>query len=167
MSQIQVARRLFRLGESSGYPFSTATIGPAIILYRQNYGESKECLVLSLVFMLFLNRLLPDWVPFHPHRWWIHVRNAYIPMSYLYGVKFKMPENDLILSLREVGITICMSVYMIQYLNRNYIQRITIVSIGRPNEIMLTKLTNMLHTLRSSTPSTSCYRPMNIVSSVL
>ncbi|KDR67988.1 hypothetical protein GALMADRAFT_257537 [Galerina marginata CBS 339.88] len=45
--------------------------------------------------------LLPEWLPFHPHRWWIHVRCVYIPMSYLYGVKFKMEENDLILSLRE------------------------------------------------------------------
>lgn len=35
-------------------------------------------------------------------RWWrIHV---YVPMSYLYGVK-KMPENDLILSLKEVSLT--------------------------------------------------------------
>ncbi|KAJ3501638.1 hypothetical protein NLJ89_g9247 [Agrocybe chaxingu] len=45
--------------------------------------------------------LLPDWVPFHPHKWWIHTRNVYIPMSYLFGVKFQMEENDLILSLRE------------------------------------------------------------------
>lgn len=27
-----------------------------------------------------------------------------MPMSYLYGIKFTAPENDLILSLREVGI---------------------------------------------------------------
>ncbi|KAJ7050525.1 terpenoid cyclases/protein prenyltransferase alpha-alpha toroid [Mycena amicta] len=45
--------------------------------------------------------LLPDWVPFHPHRWWIHTRTVYIPMSYLYGIRFTMPENDLILALRE------------------------------------------------------------------
>ncbi|KAF8899617.1 terpenoid cyclases/protein prenyltransferase alpha-alpha toroid [Gymnopilus junonius] len=45
--------------------------------------------------------LLPAWLSFHPHRWWIHVRNVYIPMSYLYGVKFKMEESDLVLSLRE------------------------------------------------------------------
>ncbi|KAF9526128.1 terpenoid cyclases/protein prenyltransferase alpha-alpha toroid [Crepidotus variabilis] len=44
---------------------------------------------------------LPDWLPFHPHKWWIHVRNVYIPMSYLYGVKYQMEENDLIFSLRE------------------------------------------------------------------
>ncbi|KAF8159807.1 terpenoid cyclases/protein prenyltransferase alpha-alpha toroid [Crassisporium funariophilum] len=45
--------------------------------------------------------VLPDWLPFHPHRWWIHTRTVYIPMSYLYGVRFKMEETDLVLSLRE------------------------------------------------------------------
>ncbi|KAJ3855089.1 terpenoid cyclases/protein prenyltransferase alpha-alpha toroid [Lentinula lateritia] len=45
--------------------------------------------------------VLPTQLPFHPHRWWIHTRNVYIPMSYLYGVRFSAPENDLILSLRE------------------------------------------------------------------
>ncbi|KAG6865713.1 hypothetical protein C0991_012529 [Blastosporella zonata] len=45
--------------------------------------------------------LLPDWLPFHPHRWWIHTRTVYVPMSYLYGIKFKMEENDLILALRQ------------------------------------------------------------------
>ncbi|KAG6334196.1 hypothetical protein ID866_4896 [Astraeus odoratus] len=45
--------------------------------------------------------LLPDWVPFHPHKWWIHTRNVYIPMSYLYGVRFQMEENDLIRALRQ------------------------------------------------------------------
>ena len=51
---------------------------------------------------LIVNRALPDWLSFHPHKWWIHVRNVYIPMSYLYGVRYQMEENDLILSLREV-----------------------------------------------------------------
>ena len=51
-----------------------------------------------------INRALPEWLPFHPHKWWIHVRNVYIPMSYLYGVRYQMEENDLILSLREVSI---------------------------------------------------------------
>ncbi|KAI0714170.1 lanosterol synthase [Cerioporus squamosus] len=45
--------------------------------------------------------LLPDWVPVHPHRWWIHTRNVYIPMGYLYGVRFKMQETVLVLALRE------------------------------------------------------------------
>jgi lanosterol synthase len=46
--------------------------------------------------------LLPDWLPFHPHRWWIHTRNVYIPMSYMYTIRFKGPLNDLIRSLRQV-----------------------------------------------------------------
>ncbi|KIP08795.1 hypothetical protein PHLGIDRAFT_87649 [Phlebiopsis gigantea 11061_1 CR5-6] len=45
--------------------------------------------------------VFPDWLPFHPHKWWIHTRTVYIPMSYLYGIRYKMEENDLILALRE------------------------------------------------------------------
>ncbi|KAI8996475.1 lanosterol synthase [Trametes punicea] len=45
--------------------------------------------------------LLPDWVPFHPHRWWIHTRNVYIPMGYLYGIRYKMEETELVLALRQ------------------------------------------------------------------
>ena len=48
------------------------------------------------------SRVLPEWLPFHPHRWWIHCRMVYLPMSYLYGSRFKARETDLILSLREV-----------------------------------------------------------------
>jgi squalene cyclase len=50
-----------------------------------------------------LCRLLPTWLPFHPSRWWIHTRTVYVPMSYLYGVRFKAVEDPLILALREVG----------------------------------------------------------------
>jgi lanosterol synthase len=42
-------------------------------------------------------------MPIHPHRWWIHVRQVFLPMSYLYGVRFVMPENDMVLNLREVS----------------------------------------------------------------
>ncbi|KAJ3576453.1 hypothetical protein NP233_g413 [Leucocoprinus birnbaumii] len=45
--------------------------------------------------------LLPDWLPFHPHRWWIHTRTVYVPMSYLYGIKYTFPENDLVRELRQ------------------------------------------------------------------
>ncbi|KAH9840136.1 terpene synthase [Rhodofomes roseus] len=45
--------------------------------------------------------LFPDLTPFHPHKWWIHTRTVYIPMSYLYSLRWKMEENDLILALRE------------------------------------------------------------------
>ncbi|KAF8889368.1 terpenoid cyclases/protein prenyltransferase alpha-alpha toroid, partial [Infundibulicybe gibba] len=30
--------------------------------------------------------------PIPPHRWWIHTRTVYVPMSYLYAVRFKGPE---------------------------------------------------------------------------
>ncbi|KAI5780780.1 terpenoid cyclases/protein prenyltransferase alpha-alpha toroid [Geopyxis carbonaria] len=45
--------------------------------------------------------LMPDWVPFHPWRWWVHTRAVYLPMSYVYSLKHSHPENDLIRSLRE------------------------------------------------------------------
>jgi len=61
-------------------------------------------LVLPLIHVAYLSllRVLPEWIPFHPHRWWIHCRMVYLPMSYLYGSRFKAKETDLILSLREV-----------------------------------------------------------------
>lgn len=45
--------------------------------------------------------LLPNWVPFHPYRWWIHTRQVYLPMSYMYSLRYSHPENDLVRSLRE------------------------------------------------------------------
>ncbi|KAA8912435.1 terpenoid cyclases/protein prenyltransferase alpha-alpha toroid [Sphaerosporella brunnea] len=44
---------------------------------------------------------LPNWVPFHPWRWWVHTRQVYLPMSYMYSLKYSHPENDLTRSLRE------------------------------------------------------------------
>ena len=49
-----------------------------------------------------VHRVFPDWLPFHPHKWWIHTRTVYIPMAYLYGIRYQAEENDLILALREV-----------------------------------------------------------------
>ena len=45
--------------------------------------------------------LLPDWVPIAPWRWWIHVRQVYLPMSYLWSKKFSRPLSDLTKQLRE------------------------------------------------------------------
>jgi lanosterol synthase len=55
--------------------------------------------------LMFGHRLLPEILPIHPHRWWIQTRIVFIPMSYLYGIKFKATANDLVQSLREVGDT--------------------------------------------------------------
>lgn len=45
--------------------------------------------------------LLPDFVPIHPWRWWIHTRMVYLPMGFLYGKRFKAEMDPLIASLRE------------------------------------------------------------------
>ncbi|KAJ4306619.1 Lanosterol synthase (Oxidosqualene--lanosterol cyclase) [Collariella sp. IMI 366227] len=45
--------------------------------------------------------LLPDWVPFAPWRWWIHMRMVYLPMGYLWSRRWHAEENDLIRSLRK------------------------------------------------------------------
>ncbi|KAI0239333.1 Lanosterol synthase (Oxidosqualene--lanosterol cyclase) [Massospora cicadina] len=44
---------------------------------------------------------LPDWAPFHPGKMWVHSRNVYTPMSYLYGVRFRCEANSFIESLRR------------------------------------------------------------------
>ncbi|KAJ3078519.1 Lanosterol synthase (Oxidosqualene--lanosterol cyclase) [Quaeritorhiza haematococci] len=45
--------------------------------------------------------LLPNWVPFHPWRWWIHTRAVYLPMGYVYGLRFQALETKLIEQLRQ------------------------------------------------------------------
>ncbi|KAK9341076.1 hypothetical protein LIPSTDRAFT_3010 [Lipomyces starkeyi NRRL Y-11557] len=44
---------------------------------------------------------LPDWLPFHPSKWWIHCRQVYLPMGYLYSEKVKAPLDPLLESLRS------------------------------------------------------------------
>lgn len=46
-------------------------------------------------------RLLPDWVPIHPWRWWIHMRMVFLPMGYIYSQRWSFPLNDLTTSLRS------------------------------------------------------------------
>ncbi|KAL2825897.1 terpenoid cyclases/protein prenyltransferase alpha-alpha toroid [Aspergillus cavernicola] len=45
--------------------------------------------------------LLPDWVPFAPWRWWIHMRQVFLPMSYLWSKKFTYPMDSLTKQLRQ------------------------------------------------------------------
>ena len=45
--------------------------------------------------------LLPDWVPFAPWRWWIHMRQVYLPMGYIWDKKWSCEETDVIRGLRE------------------------------------------------------------------
>lgn len=46
-------------------------------------------------------RLLPDWIPFHPWRWWVQCRVVYLPVSYLYANKVTKPLDPLLTSLRQ------------------------------------------------------------------
>ncbi len=45
--------------------------------------------------------LLPDWVPFAPWRWWIHMRAVFLAMSYLWSKKWQAEEDETIRSLRK------------------------------------------------------------------
>ncbi|KAK6409796.1 hypothetical protein LTR95_018276, partial [Oleoguttula sp. CCFEE 5521] len=48
--------------------------------------------------------LLPDWVPIAPYRWWIHMRQVMLPMSYIWSKQWVYPKADsdpLIRQLRQ------------------------------------------------------------------
>jgi len=45
--------------------------------------------------------LLPDWVPIAPWRWWIHIRQVFLPMSFIASKRWSYPPTDLILDLRK------------------------------------------------------------------
>lgn len=46
------------------------------------------------------NRLLPDFVPIHPGKMWVHSRQVYLSMGWLYCEKFKYPKDSLVEELR-------------------------------------------------------------------
>lgn len=45
--------------------------------------------------------LLPDWVPFAPWRWWIHMRMVFLPMSLIWNRRFSYKETPLTRELRK------------------------------------------------------------------
>lgn len=45
--------------------------------------------------------ILPLWVPFHPWRWWIHMRMVYLASSFVYSQRWTMPHIPLIDELRQ------------------------------------------------------------------
>ena len=45
--------------------------------------------------------LLPDWVPIAPWRWWIHMRQVFLPMSYIWSKHFIGPSTPLTEKLRQ------------------------------------------------------------------
>ena len=69
--------------------------------HESNSARTLVGLLLLLLQITDLRRLLPEWVPFHPWRYWIHMRQIYIPLAFLWATKFQTPVDDLILSLRK------------------------------------------------------------------
>jgi len=53
-----------------------------------------------------MNPLLPElwaaptWLPMHPSRMWCHSRVVYLPMSYLYGRKWSVPDAPVLADIR-------------------------------------------------------------------
>ena len=45
--------------------------------------------------------LLPDWLPFHPWRFWVHIKYVYLAMSWFYSKKWVMEETELVRELRK------------------------------------------------------------------
>nr|GAT42521.1 terpene synthase [Mycena chlorophos] len=45
--------------------------------------------------------MLPDWIPFHPGRWWVQNRSVFLPMTYLYRVRFVAKSTKLTTALRK------------------------------------------------------------------
>src|SRR6266436_7212863 len=93
----------------------------------------------------FFGRLLPQWLPFHPSRWWVFPRTTYAPMSYLYAVRFKAAEDSLILALRKVGSQYYLRQHWFTSIPceyRNCIPRLTMRSIGLLNETISPKWTS-------------------------
>ena len=45
--------------------------------------------------------LLPTALPIHPSKLWCHCRMVYLPMSYLYGRRARVPDSPLLASLRQ------------------------------------------------------------------
>lgn len=45
--------------------------------------------------------LVPDWVPIAPWRWWIHMRQVFLPMSYIWSKKLTFKAIPVVEALRQ------------------------------------------------------------------
>ncbi|KAG5984548.1 hypothetical protein E4U55_004331 [Claviceps digitariae] len=60
--------------------------------------------------------LMPRFLPINPGNWWVHVRNVYVSMSYLFGHRFRMASTPLTEQLRR-------ELYDVPYENINWFQQ--------------------------------------------
>ncbi|KAH8802428.1 oxidosqualene:lanosterol cyclase-like protein [Xylogone sp. PMI_703] len=49
--------------------------------------------------------LLPDWAPIAPSRWWVHIRQVFLPMSYIWSRRWSAPITPLTVQLRRELLT--------------------------------------------------------------
>ncbi|KAF8310084.1 terpene synthase [Clavulina sp. PMI_390] len=94
---VRARQTLHKLGGCTGIP----SWGKFWLSLLNVYDWAGNNPIPAELWLLSHCRLLPDWLPIHPHRWWIHTRNVYIPMCFIYGMKYQHPENALIFSLRQ------------------------------------------------------------------
>lgn len=83
--------------------------------------------------------LLPEWLPFHPSRYWCHCRMVYLPMSYIYSAKVVGEITPLIEELRK-------ELYVEKYENidfRKYRNSISLLDLYTPQTNLL-KFVNLL-----------------------
>lgn len=45
--------------------------------------------------------LLPDWFPIHPWKWWIHIRQVFLPMGYFYSKRWSCEETEITRGLKN------------------------------------------------------------------
>jgi lanosterol synthase len=94
--------RLHELGGAIGVPHWGKFWLCALGIYEwEGINPIPPELWYFLYFCRGLIRLLPDWFPIHPHKWWIHVRNVYIPMSYVFRRRLSMPLHNLTKQIRD------------------------------------------------------------------
>lgn len=89
------AARMREWIRSNGTPLGSAAWGKAVLALLNLYGYEGVQPVPPELW------LLPRWLPFHPGRFWCHVRAVYVPLSYLYATRACCPATPLIQALRE------------------------------------------------------------------
>ncbi|KZS88495.1 terpene synthase [Sistotremastrum niveocremeum HHB9708] len=93
--------------------------------------------------------IFPQSLPIHPSKWWIHCRMVYLPMSYLYGVRYAIDENPLIISLRS-------ELYTESYSSIDFSSKandIALVDLYSPHTILYDTLTLFGNMYESVAPS--------------
>ncbi|WOO77353.1 Lanosterol synthase [Vanrija pseudolonga] len=95
--------------------------------------------------------LLPDWVPFAPWRWWIHVRAVFTPMTFLWGSRFVGEPTKITAALRE-------ELYTQPYASIDWVKQrsnVNEIDLYSPHHSVYEFLNNVLH-YYEKVPRLSC-----------